>query len=86
MSSCTTSDDALLKWTLAKRKMIVQKYGTPSGFAHTHAAMLSDVPTDDTDVMPTLEECTHDYDDIEMSVPFTIVAFSSFLVHSRDLS
>jgi hypothetical protein len=25
MSSCTASDDALLKWTLAKRKMIVKK-------------------------------------------------------------
>jgi hypothetical protein len=29
--SCTTSDDALLKCTLAKRKMSVQKYGTPGG-------------------------------------------------------
>jgi hypothetical protein len=29
MSSCTPADDALLKWTLAKREMIVQKYGTP---------------------------------------------------------
>jgi hypothetical protein len=31
MSSCTASDDALLKWTLAKRKIIVHKYGTPCG-------------------------------------------------------
>jgi hypothetical protein len=29
MSSCTASYDALLKWTLAKRKMTILKYGTP---------------------------------------------------------
>jgi hypothetical protein len=29
LSSCTASDDALLKWALAKRKKIVQKYRTP---------------------------------------------------------
>jgi hypothetical protein len=28
LSSCTTSVDALMKWKLAKRKLIVQKYGT----------------------------------------------------------
>jgi hypothetical protein len=41
--SCTTLDAALLKWTLAKRKMIVRKYGTPSGSASTHAALMRDV-------------------------------------------
>jgi hypothetical protein len=29
LSSCTTSDDALPKWTLAKRKIIIKKYGNP---------------------------------------------------------
>jgi hypothetical protein len=28
MSLCTASNDALLKWTMAKRKLITQKYGT----------------------------------------------------------
>jgi hypothetical protein len=28
VSSCKASDEALLKWTLAKRKLITQKYGT----------------------------------------------------------
>jgi hypothetical protein len=28
MSSCIASDDALHKWTLAKRKLIIMKYGT----------------------------------------------------------
>jgi hypothetical protein len=42
MSSCNASDDALMKWTLAKRKMIVRKYGTPSRHA-SHNALLSDL-------------------------------------------
>jgi hypothetical protein len=58
MSFWTASDDALLNWTLAKRKIIVQKYGTHGGFASAHDVLLSDVPTYDADVLPTLEECT----------------------------
>jgi hypothetical protein len=86
MSSCTATDDALLKWTLAKRKMIVQKYGTLCGSASAHAALLSDVPTDDVDVTPTLEDCTDEYDDTEVSVPLSFVAFLSSLALGRDLS
>jgi hypothetical protein len=82
----TSSYDALLKWTLANRKMIIQKDAPPGGPAPTHASLLSDVPNDDLDVMPTLEECTDEYDDSEVSVPFNSVAFSSFLAHGRDLS
>jgi hypothetical protein len=66
--------------------MIIQKYGTPGGTAPAHDALLSDVPTDDPDVTPTLEECTYEYDDTAMSVPFTSVAFSSSLALGRDLS
>jgi hypothetical protein len=86
LSSCTARDNALLKWTLAKQKMIVQKYGTLGGSAYAHAALLSDVPTDETDSLPTLEDCTDDYDDTEVSVPFSFVAFSSSITPSRDLS
>jgi hypothetical protein len=57
MTSCKASDGAFLKWTLAKRKMIVQKYGTHGGSTSMHTAMLSDVPTNDVDVLPTLEDC-----------------------------
>jgi hypothetical protein len=85
MSSCTATDDALLKWTLAKRKMIIQNYGTPAGSAFAHAAMLSDVPTDDPNTLPTLKECTDEFDDTEVSVPFTYVAFSSPIAPGRDL-
>jgi hypothetical protein len=66
--------------------MIIQKYGTHGGCASAHAAMLSDVPTDDPGVMPTLEDCTDEYDDIDVSVPFTSVALLSSIAPSRDLS
>jgi hypothetical protein len=67
--------------------MIVQKYGTPGGSATAHAALLNDVTAaDDTDGMPTLEDCTDEYDDTEVSVPFSSVAFSSSLLPGCDLS
>jgi hypothetical protein len=81
ISSCTASHDALLKWTLAKRKMVIQEYGTPA-----HSALVSNVPTDDPGVMPTLEECRDEYDGTEVSFPFTSVALSSSLALGRDLS
>jgi hypothetical protein len=86
MSSCTVPDDALLRWTLAKRKMIVQKYGTPGGSASTNAALLSDVPIDESDSLPTLEDCTDEYDDTEVSVTFSSVVLSSSITRGRDLS
>jgi hypothetical protein len=48
--------------------------------------MLSNVPTDEPDAMPTLEECTDELDDIEVTAPFTSVAFSSSIAPGRDLS
>jgi hypothetical protein len=75
-----------MKWTLVKRKMIVQKYGTRGSYASAHPTLLSDVPTDDLDVLPTLEKCTDEYDDAEVIVPFTCLAFSSSIAQGRDLS
>jgi hypothetical protein len=66
--------------------MIIQKYGTICGYASPHAALMSDVTANDTDGLPTLEECTDEYDDTEVSVPFSLVAFSSSLTPGRDLS
>jgi hypothetical protein len=86
MSSCIASDEALLKWTLAKRKMFVKKFGTLDGNAFANAALLSDVPTNDTGVMSTLEECTDEYDATEVSVPVSSFAFSSSLDPGRYLS
>jgi hypothetical protein len=73
MSACTAPDDAILKWNLAKRKMTVQKCGAPGGTTSTYVALLSDVPADDapaddTDSLPTLEDCADDCDDDEVSV------------------
>jgi hypothetical protein len=86
LSSSTAPDDALLRLTLAKRKLIIQKYGTPGGSHSVHAVVLSDVPADDSTSLPTLEECTDEYDDTEASVPFNSVAFSSSLTPARNLS
>jgi hypothetical protein len=66
--------------------MIIQKYGTHGGSASAHAALMSDVTADDTESMPTLEDCTDEYDDTGVSVPFIFVAFSSSLTPGRDLS
>jgi hypothetical protein len=54
MSSCIAQDDALREWTLAKRKMIVQKCGTLGGSASAHAALLSDLPADKIESLPTV--------------------------------
>jgi hypothetical protein len=86
MSSYTAPYDPLLKWTLAKRKMIVQKYGTHGDSTSPHAALMIDVPLVESDSLPTLEDCTDEYVDTEVSVPFSSVAFSSSIAHGRDLS
>jgi hypothetical protein len=71
--------------------MIVQKYGTLGGNFYAHAALLSDVSHEDFHVhayvdMSTLEECTDEYDDGEVSVFFNYVVFLSSLTPGRDLS
>jgi hypothetical protein len=68
-----------LKWSLAKRKMLVQKYGTPSGLA-SHVVLLgdvhqSDVESDALGAGPSKMECGDEYDDKGASVSFNFVAF-----------
>jgi hypothetical protein len=91
LSAITALNDSLLKWTFAKRKLIVQKHGNPNNTAPAHVALLSDLnhadpcslsPLD----LPILEECTDIYDDTQVSVFFSSVAFSSSLTPGRDLS
>jgi hypothetical protein len=53
--------------------MIIQKYGAPCSSHSPLAAVLSDVPDNDSDGLPTLEECTDEYDDTEVSVSFNSV-------------
>jgi hypothetical protein len=90
LSSCTASYDALLKWTLAKRKMIVQKHGAPSGQA-SHTALLSDMHKSDTNgnapvAGPSEMECTGEYDNTEVGTTYCFIAFSSSTTPGRDLS
>jgi hypothetical protein len=65
--------------------MIIQKYGALGGSTFAHAALLSEVTADDPAGLPSLEDCTDEYDDTEVSVPFTCVGFSSSLTPGRDL-
>jgi hypothetical protein len=89
-SSCTASNDALLTWTLAKRKMIVHKYGAPIGQA-SHNALLSDMHQSNTDgdapgAGPSERDCTDEYDDTEVGTTFCSVALSASTPPGRDLS
>jgi hypothetical protein len=77
-------------WTLAKRKRIIHKYGTSGGTASAYTALLSDIPLDDSHVLssldvPTMEECTHEYEDTKVSAPSTSIVFSSSLTPGRNL-
>jgi hypothetical protein len=47
---------------------------------------MSDVPTYEHDVLLSLADCTDEYDDTEVSVPLSYVAFSSSLALGRHLS
>jgi hypothetical protein len=81
MSSCTSSSDAMLKWTLAKRKIIVLQYGAPTGQA-SHNALLSDMHQSDTNgdapgAGPSEMECTDEYDHTEVGTTFCDIAFSA---------
>jgi hypothetical protein len=69
LSLCKASDDALLKWTLAWRKMIIHKYGTPGGIGLADAALMSDVPTHDVGVMPTMQKCPDEYNNTKVRNP-----------------
>jgi hypothetical protein len=80
-----------LKRTLARRKLIVLKYESPNITTLAHAALMSDTPHADSSPraaldVPTLEECTVDYNDKGVSLPLSYVAFSSSLAPGRDLS
>jgi hypothetical protein len=66
--------------------MIIQNYGTRGGSPSAYAALLSEVTADDPAGLPTLEDCTDEYDDSEVSVTFNSVAFSSSLTPGRDVS
>jgi hypothetical protein len=57
------------------------------GSASAHTAMLSDVPSDDADVLPTFEDCKDENYDTEVSVPSAPLRYhlpSPLVVTSRS--
>jgi hypothetical protein len=87
-STCKTPDADVLRWTLAKRKQIAEKYeGQPPPTAH-----LCDVPADmgsvgDAAEGDAVEYDMHDeYDDTEVGTSFASVAFASTASTIADLS
>jgi hypothetical protein len=82
MSSCTASGAALLKLPIAKRKLIIQKYGTPRLTPLMHTTPLRDILHDisrDALDAPTLGKITEKYADTQVSGSFAYVALSSSL-------
>jgi hypothetical protein len=87
-STCKAPDAYVLRWTLAKRKQIAEKYaGQPPPTAH-----LSDCPTDvvsegDAAAEDALEyDMQDEYDDTEVGTSFASVAFTSAAALVADLS
>jgi hypothetical protein len=88
LSTCKALDADVLRWTLAKRKKIAEKYaGQPPPTAH-----LSDLPPyvaseGDAADGDALEYDMHDeYDDTEVGRSFASVAFASAAAPVADLS
>jgi hypothetical protein len=88
-STCKAPDADVLRWTLAKRKQIAEKYaGQPPPTAH-----LSDPPAEgdavaeDDVVEDVLEyDMQDEYDDTEVGTSFASVAFTSATAPVADLS
>jgi hypothetical protein len=87
-STCKAPYVDVLRWTLAKRKQIAEKYaGRPPPTAH-----LSDFPTDvasegDAVAEDALEyDMQDEYDDTKVGTSFASVAFASATAHVTDLS
>jgi hypothetical protein len=86
-STCKAPDVDVLRWTLAKRKQIAEKYaGQPPPTAH-----LIDFPIDvayegDGVAQDVLEYDMHDeYDDTKVCTSFASVAFASASAFGADL-
>jgi hypothetical protein len=61
LSSFTVYDAALMKLSIAKRKIIIQKYGSHGSIEASHTTLLSDVSQDDSllhsdDAVPTVKD------------------------------
>jgi hypothetical protein len=91
LSSYAASDDTLMKWTLAKRKLIAQKNWQPQQHCPRACCPLErPLPRGHLSAysldFPILEEYTDVYDDTKVSLPSSYVAFFFSLDHGRDIS
>jgi hypothetical protein len=86
-STCNAPYAYVLRWTLAKRKQIAEKYaGQPPLTPHlseVHAHMAS--VEDAADGEPLDYDMHEEYDDIEVSNSFASVAFASFASYVADM-
>jgi hypothetical protein len=87
-STCKAPDADVLRWTVAKRKQIAEKYARqPPPTAHlsdVHADMAS--VEDATDGEPLDYDMHDECDDTEVSTSFAYVAFASFASSVANLS
>jgi hypothetical protein len=86
-STCKAPDADVLRWTLAKRKQIAKKYaGQPPPTAHLSDVAAAFAALED-DIDSHLEyDMQDEYDDTEVSVSHTYVAFTSPASSVTDLS
>jgi hypothetical protein len=87
-STCKAPHADVLRWRLAKRKHVAEKYaGQPPPTAH-----VSDVPADMASVEDAIDgeplayDMHDEYDDTTVSTSFASVAFASYALYVADLS
>jgi hypothetical protein len=86
-STCKAPNADVLRWTLAKRKQIAEKYaGHPPPTKHVSDVAATFAPVEDDTHCPVEYEMQDEYDDKEESVSFTSVAFASRASSIADMS
>jgi hypothetical protein len=76
-STCKALDGDVLRWTLAKRKHVAEKYaGQPPPTAHFSDVPVDTAPLEDADGCPQEYDMEDDYDDTAVSISFAYVAFA----------
>jgi hypothetical protein len=86
-STCKAPDVDVLRWTLAKRKQIAEKSaGHPPPTAHLSDVADASATLEDDTVCPLECDMQDEYDDTEVSVSLTSVAFTSSASSVANLS
>jgi hypothetical protein len=86
-STCKAHDADVLRWTLAKRKRVAEKYaGHAPPTAHLSDVAAASAPLEDDIDCPLEYDMQDEYDDTEVSVSFTSIAFASPASSIVDMS